>query len=624
MGGNSKLLMSLGCLVAVAGCTNALETGNPPVARQPAPDCSEPGAFCLQQGQPLNLGNDPWTINIDAIRAAGLPETDRDLLIETTLDQRAIFIGNHIAAEVMGNVVNAQLGQLGMTDLTMVTQGLRPDQEATADIVSGGQVRTFSIDRTTPQPSTTPGGDIQSQCVYALSPSAAAAAARPCSFLLAEALDRAETEATQALNGNPLDASFQQARNAATWYNNAANFGLGNLIAPMALTLRNNQLCDREVTPATSAFELGVDLGRREFFEEATSREPAFPARIPYTASPDLCNPESQIIVPARREILGDVGMGMPGRIDQLVNGNQLCPGFTSTDSGAASRYQGAMMEFRSGVAEGVLRAAAERTQAYMTGPTRLNCVQEAPPPPPTPPAPPPSAPPSFGTGGAGTPPWATPQPGSFFSTPGGLSAGEQQALAAAQEAQRIADSIRRAQQIAQGIRTAMSFGRMLGGLFEPLTLDLNGDGVRMEPLDSGPIYDFGNGPVRTAWMSLGDGLLVMDRDGDGHILATEMFGDVTVTEDGAQAAEGWGALALYDAVSRGGNGDGKIDENDEAFSALSIWADANGDAVVQDGELLPLTSHGINGIDLDWHRFTRSDGSSGEAVDLWFPFTEI
>lgn len=133
-------------------------------------------------------------------------------------------------------------------------------------------------------------------------------------------------------------------------------------------------------------------------------------------------------------------------------------------------------------------------------------------------------------------------------------------------------------------------------------------------------MFDFGHlGRVRTEWTELGDALLVMDRDANGQIDGTELFGDVTVAEDGATAPNGWLALALYDARSRGGNADGVIDASDSAYEGLSVWVDANADARVNDGELRSLSAAGVAAIDIDGHAFVRSNGERGEAQDLTF-----
>lgn len=162
------------------------------------------------------------------------------------------------------------------------------------------------------------------------------------------------------------------------------------------------------------------------------------------------------------------------------------------------------------------------------------------------------------------------------------------------------------------------------GGGGDPLVLDLNGDGVHIVPLSMGAFFDFGHtGRVHTEWLSGDDGFLVLDRDHDGEIVSTELFGDVTVTEDGSRAADGLEALALYDEESRGGNADGRIDARDAVFASLAIWNDRDGDARTDDGELESLEEAGVTAIEYRYGRFLTADGE-GLAVDVWFTYRNL
>ncbi len=158
------------------------------------------------------------------------------------------------------------------------------------------------------------------------------------------------------------------------------------------------------------------------------------------------------------------------------------------------------------------------------------------------------------------------------------------------------------------------------GGGGDPLVLDLDGDGIRIE--QSGPLFAYGvSGPVRTAWTEPGDAFVVLDRDGDGRIVSSELFGDVTVTEDGMSARDGFEAIALYDAESRGGNGDGTISAADDVHGALGVWTDVDGDAQVDAGELVSLADAGVVSIDPSAGNFERADGRTGLAADLTFSY---
>ena len=80
---------------------------------------------------------------------------------------------------------------------------------------------------------------------------------------------------------------------------------------------------------------------------------------------------------------------------------------------------------------------------------------------------------------------------------------------------------------------------------YDPLTLDLGGDGIETVAPDgwSGSLFDMDNDGIRTAtgWIKSDDGLLVFDRNGDGIINnGTELFGDHTPISSGGFAANGF------------------------------------------------------------------------------------
>jgi hypothetical protein len=166
----------------------------------------------------------------------------------------------------------------------------------------------------------------------------------------------------------------------------------------------------------------------------------------------------------------------------------------------------------------------------------------------------------------------------------------------------------------------------------DPLVFDLTGDGINLQDLSSvSPRFDMnGNGfSVQTGWIGPGNGLLVLDKNGDGQINnVNELFGgDAT---SGGPTAIGFAQLAKYDS-----NLDGVIDANDPIYSQLRVWVDSNGNGVVDPGELVTLQQAGITSINLtptlqsgDMNAgnqimatgsFTRADGSAGSVADVSF-----
>lgn len=167
----------------------------------------------------------------------------------------------------------------------------------------------------------------------------------------------------------------------------------------------------------------------------------------------------------------------------------------------------------------------------------------------------------------------------------------------------------------------------------DPLTLDLDGDGIETVGLNPLSYFDHdGNGfAEQTGWVGANDGLLVWDRNGDGRINdGSELFGDQTRLQDGSLATNGFQALAEWDT-----NADGKIDSNDAVWANLKVWQDADGDGYSAASELHTLDTFGITGINLSYTNtntsdsqgntlvqsgsFTKTDGSTGQAGGFQF-----
>ncbi len=169
--------------------------------------------------------------------------------------------------------------------------------------------------------------------------------------------------------------------------------------------------------------------------------------------------------------------------------------------------------------------------------------------------------------------------------------------------------------------------------ILSPIILDLDGDGVETAGVKSGAYFDHdGNGfAEQTGWAKSEDGLLVLDKNGNGTIdSGRELFGDQTLLANGTRAANGFQALAELDD-----NADGKIDVNDAAYANLKIWQDLDGDGYSTPNELKTLSEMGIASINTGFsdsslvdengnaHKqigsYQRTDGTSGTAADVWF-----
>ncbi|MCG8432394.1 MAG: hypothetical protein MJA83_00005, partial [Gammaproteobacteria bacterium] len=174
-------------------------------------------------------------------------------------------------------------------------------------------------------------------------------------------------------------------------------------------------------------------------------------------------------------------------------------------------------------------------------------------------------------------------------------------------------------------------------GKGSPLVFDLDDDGYDLISFADSAVYfdlDADGFAERTAWVSPDDGLLALDRDGNGRIDdVTELFGVEQVrpiaTAEELPEESGFDKLALLDS-----NADGVIDSSDAQFAELVVWQDQNSDGETDAGELRTLSELGITSIDLGFIRqvetqgqsfvadhstFTFSSGSTGQVADIFF-----
>lgn len=165
-----------------------------------------------------------------------------------------------------------------------------------------------------------------------------------------------------------------------------------------------------------------------------------------------------------------------------------------------------------------------------------------------------------------------------------------------------------------------------------PLAIDLNGDGVQTSDLSQGVSFDLRDlgASQHVAWLDANDAFLALDLNGDGVINSgAELFGDHTRLSDGAQAKDGWQALARYDL-----NLDGNINASDAVFEYLRLWRDANSDGKSTANEIYTLKDFGIEQINLKhdgnviaqngnvltgFSNASSSDGKTFEITDVWF-----
>jgi hypothetical protein len=163
-----------------------------------------------------------------------------------------------------------------------------------------------------------------------------------------------------------------------------------------------------------------------------------------------------------------------------------------------------------------------------------------------------------------------------------------------------------------------------------PIVLDLGGDGadlisvegsqIVIKPDNNAPMYQMG-------WVDGDDGILALDRDGDGAI--TKMS-EISFVKDFAGAKTDLEGLKGFDS-----NKDGKFDASDARFGEFKVWRDVNQNGRGHKKELQTLAEAGITSINLtltatgfdtkdtrdnvilNTANFTWADGTTGIANDV-------
>lgn len=163
-----------------------------------------------------------------------------------------------------------------------------------------------------------------------------------------------------------------------------------------------------------------------------------------------------------------------------------------------------------------------------------------------------------------------------------------------------------------------------------PIVFDLDGGGVTLtRRLFSNVQFDAdGDGVAeRIGWFGPGEGVLALDRDGNG-VVSNGL--EISFVQDVAGAGTDLEGLGAYDS-----NGDGFFGEGDARYGDFWIWQDANQDGVSQPGELQSLAKRGVRALNLtasptgqsalgatdnvivSTAQFVRSDGGVGVAADV-------
>ena len=152
------------------------------------------------------------------------------------------------------------------------------------------------------------------------------------------------------------------------------------------------------------------------------------------------------------------------------------------------------------------------------------------------------------------------------------------------------------------------------GQCYTPILIDTQGDGLKLTDARHGVWFRIINGesiPIAWTTPNSDDAWLALDRNGNGLIDGgEEQFGNATPQPSPPPGVgkNGFLALAEYDKLLNGGNGDGVINASDAIFASLLLWKDTNHNGISEATELYTLSELGLTTLELTYKESKRVD----------------
>lgn len=146
-------------------------------------------------------------------------------------------------------------------------------------------------------------------------------------------------------------------------------------------------------------------------------------------------------------------------------------------------------------------------------------------------------------------------------------------------------------------------------GPLNPIVFDLAGDGANLSTVaESRVVTRTESGAlIRVGWVGPTDGILALDRNGDGQI---NQISEISFIDDLKGATSDLEGLAAYDS-----NHDGTLDAKDARFGEFRLWIDKNQNGRSSSRELQTLAEAGIQSINLKGKKTGMTADNASESV---------